>query len=221
MEEEIPVYVPEYADRPNKWPVIWGVVAIVFGVFGALSQSVKVIQTSFMMAMPMSEIYANSTPKTGDPKQDKMMEEMMQGQAEMMKSIQDASPMLITVSSILALIAILLFVGGILLCMRKRIASPFLQTWAVLKIIVGGVGIWIGYKMTGSMMGGYGQMMNSITSSAGPGASGVTDFGRVMGIFANVMFFLSFAWLLALPVFFLVWFNREIVKEDMKNGIGW
>ncbi|MGY8642021.1 MAG: hypothetical protein ACKVJU_13125 [Verrucomicrobiales bacterium] len=66
IEEEI---IPEYGHRMSTWPVFWGVIAIIFGVVGALVSGYGAMQSAAMTLMPMDEILevqmAESAPSNG------------------------------------------------------------------------------------------------------------------------------------------------------------
>ena len=114
--------------RPSKWPIIWGVVAIVFGTLGIMSGLFKVIQSAMMMIMPMGQFYdVESFPKSGNPEQDKMMEDMIVQQQEVLTKIQEIAPIVIGTALVLIILAVGLLVGGILLCMRKRSLRLFFR----------------------------------------------------------------------------------------------
>ena len=67
-------------------------------------------------------------------------------------------------------------------------------------------------------------MMQSTTEafeSAGAGSSGGMQMGSMMNIIAMVSTVFGFLWMLWLPLFFFIWFNKENVKENIKTGAGW
>jgi len=111
---------------------------------------------------------------------------------------------------LMGVVAIILLTGGIML-LKKNAKGPIaLQIWAVLKILVGGyftfrsmaltrIQMDLTMGMTGTGMGGQEvEMMKRVTDYAVYG-------GMIFGML----------WLAALPVFFLIWFGREPVKEEI------
>ena len=57
--------------------------------------------------------------------------------------------------------------------------------------------------------------------SGGPSSSGVPDMAGIMNIGMIIGAVSGVIWMLLLPIFFLYWFNRPAVKEDMKHCQGW
>jgi hypothetical protein len=202
--------------------VNWGVLAIVLGILGLLSNLFSGFQAGMMFVMPMDDIYGDMAQyKTGDAQGDEAIEDMMAMQGEMMRNMQDMAPMNLVVAALLALLSIALLVGGVFLCKRKRSASRLLQTWAYLKILIGGIGIWLNYKLTSSYMNQFGDHMNNTMSSIGSGSTSTWNLGSIMSLISQGMFFVGMLWVVWLPVFFLTWLHRENVKEEMNSGPGW
>jgi hypothetical protein len=104
-------------------------------------------------------------------------------------------------------VAILLLIGGIKLVNRQPKAVSLLRTWAVIKIIVGVIsGIVQVYIQRQTMAG--------IAGQTGPNAPGPEFDGMMVGMM-YVIGILSILWLLALPVFLLIWFNRPKIKSEV------
>lgn len=74
--------------RLSKWPVNWGVLAIVLGILGLLFNLFSGLQAGMMFVMPMNDIYGEMAQyKTGDAQGDEAIEDMMAMQGEMMRSM--------------------------------------------------------------------------------------------------------------------------------------
>lgn len=89
--------------RLSKWPVNWGVLAIVLGILGLLFNLFSGFQAGMMFVMPMNDIYGEMVQyKTGDAQGDEAIEDMMAMQGEMMRNMQDMAPMNLVVAALLA-----------------------------------------------------------------------------------------------------------------------
>ena len=208
----------EYNGAPPKWPVIWGAISIVFGVLGFLLSIFGVIQMVFIENTMNSSAEDMRTAIPGtDPEMTKIREDAVESQMAMMESMKEDAPLSIGISIASAVIAIVLIVGGVLLCKRRRVAVRVLQVWATLRVLVGGLGIFVQYEMTSKMM----QSTTEAFESAGAGSSGGMQMGSMMNIIAMVSTVFGFLWMLWLPLFFFIWFNKENVKENIKTGAGW
>jgi len=74
--------------RLSKWPVNWGVLAIVLGILGLLFNLFSGFQAGMMFVMPMDDIYGEMAQyKTGDAQGDDAIEDMMAMQGEMMRNM--------------------------------------------------------------------------------------------------------------------------------------
>ncbi len=207
------------AGRPSRWPVIWGTVAIVLAVIALVAEAARILQAAATIMLPLDAFLTEvDISPSGDPVQDRMMEDMMLRQEEIMTATAKLAPWNLAIGTVLLLLAIVLLTGGILLCLRSRKAAPVLQTWAVLKIVAGGFGVWIAHRATNISMRGMGDMIDSFSAIS---ASPATTLGGVLEWLSLAILILGLLWTLWLPVFFLVWFNRPVVREDMNSGPGW
>jgi|GEM_PF-731949 len=199
MNPEIPrasdddLYVP-----PSRWPSSFGVIAIVFGVFGLFSSLSKIVQYIMFGSGFMGTLY--QTGGAGTPAE-KEISEMV---GDTFSAMEKAVPQLMICEIVLGVLALALMTGGILLLMRRRSASWLLQGWAVLKIIGGGFGAYLSWQMMGQIQAGI--------------FAGATSPTQVIGIVYKVMFLFQLAWLAALPVVFLIWLNREAIRNDMAGS---
>jgi len=110
-----------------------------------------------------------------------------------------------------AVLAILLLTGGILLLRRRKVASPILQSWAVLKIIAGGLVVFKSAALSRMQME---IMMSNDALGSGTEAAMVKSFASY-GMWIGLIF--GLLWLAILPVFILIWFNREKAKREMSS----
>lgn len=145
------VIIPEYGHRMSTWPVFWGVIAIIFGVVGALMRGYGAMQSAAMTLMPMDEIVEVQIAESAASN--------VPGMEGMMASMVKMTPLSLAAGIGQTIVAILLIVGGIILCNRRRVASPVLRTWAVLKIVIGLLGAWIGYKSSAAVVASIGDIM--------------------------------------------------------------
>lgn len=175
------------------------------------------MQSAAMTLMPMDEIVEVQIAESAASNVPGM-----EGMEGMMASMVKMAPLSLAACIGQTIVAILLIVGGIILCNRKRVASPVLRTWAVLKIVIGLLGAWIGYKSSVAVVASIGDIMEATSGPAGsPSSSGVPDMAGIMNIGVIIGAVSGLIWMLLLPVFFLFWFNRSAVKDDMKHGQGW
>ncbi len=198
-DPEMP-YIP-----PSRWPVTFGITSIVFGVIGLLSSLLQIAQYVMYSSGFMSKLMTAGA--TGPNKEsNEMVEEMFGSMAEM-------APRMIASQSVLAVLALVLLVGGILLLMRRRVMTWVFQSWAVLKIIAAGFAVYLNWQMMMQMQSG---MFAKISASGPAGAASPME---TVNVVYKVFYVLYFIWLAALPVFFLIWLNRDPIKDDLKDGV--
>ena len=184
---------PPIAPPVPKWPKTLGIIAVVFGGAGLL-QSLTSPLGIFLVRNQMNEL----TKQGAD-------------QAAIDEYIATYTGFVHTSTATLGSVAVLLLVGGILLLRKRRISSPLLQGWSILKILVGGFFLFKTAALTRLQMS---IMLEPTLGAAGPG----TDMQMIGQITSWAMWFglgLGFIWLVALPVFFIAWFNRLRIKEEM------
>ena len=185
---------PSHIAAPgSRWPKLLGIIAVIFGV-GSLFQGV---------IGPVSMLFVRQ----------QMQAYIIQGADEARVSDYVSKITFHTYSSsaAAAAIGILLLTGGILLLRRRKVASPVLQIWAVLKIVVGGLVFFRSAALF--------RMQLEITLSSRAFGGG-NEFGGYPTFISIVYWsFLIFGllWTAALPLFMLIWLNREKAKQDMAN----
>lgn len=135
----------------------------------------------------------------------------------MSESMDRWLPLSIVMQCLLLLLAILLLVGGILLLNRKPVAAKLLTVWAWGKIVAGIGAAFAGFLMQSAQMKAMAEGMNSAASTGG----GAPPFGiaggmdNMLTIIAGVSFFFGVIWVCVLPVVFLIWLHRDVVKADI------
>ncbi|MDF1657798.1 MAG: hypothetical protein P1U58_09305 [Verrucomicrobiales bacterium] len=172
-----------------KWPKILGIIALVLGILGFLQSAASPLSLYFVDTQ--MELLIQQGADT-----DKVADYMGQ-----MKSIS-------TVSAIaMGVVSLVLLTGGILLLKRNPKAPIFLQVWGVLKILAGGYFSFRSMALTRVQMDLMMEMNGG--GSEAEMMQKVTDYA----VFGGMIF--GLLWLAALPVFFLIWFGREPVKQEI------
>lgn len=192
-----PVHPDQIPGRPVKWPKILGIIALVLGILGILQCALAPISLFFVDTQMELAIDAGADEAAID---DYLVQ---------LKSVSIAS------SIGLGLVAVILLVGGILLLKRRPSAPLVLQTWAVLKILVGGYFSFRSLSLSRMQM----EMMMEQGAGSGGGREmemiqKITDYAIYGGMILGLL------WLAALPVFFLIWFAREPVKQEISTWQG-
>ncbi len=198
-DDEMP-YIP-----PSRWPQTFGVIAIVFALFGMLVSLFRIFQFSIYSSGLMS-----GAMKSGAIGGSKEANEMM---GDRYGAMEKLAPKLLIADGLLMVVALVLLVGGVLLLMRRRIASRVIQSWAILKIVAGGFATYLGWQWMIAMQAG---VIDEIAASS---PSGSPSSMNVFAIILQVGYFLYFLWLVTLPILFLIWLNREVIKDDLKEGV--
>lgn len=186
---------PALAAPPtSKWPTVIGSIAIVFAA-GALLQS---------LAAPLGPLMIRS----------QMEEFAKQGvdQGRIDEYLRQFGTFTYTSAAVLGAVAVLLLAGGILLIKRRRVSPLLLQVWAMLKIVAGGFFIFKQMAISRLQM----EIIFDTASGVG-GAQGAQVFGQITTY--AMWFGLAFGllWIAAFPVFLIVWFNRQRIKDQVAS----
>lgn len=197
-DSEMP-YIP-----PSRWPMTFGIVSIVFGVFGLLISLVKIAQTLMFGSGIMGKVYGSGTA------QSKELTEMTNG---VFSAMEEAAPKILISEGALVVLALLLIAGGVLLLMRRRVATWVIQVWAFSKIIGGGFAAYLGWQVSMKIQQ---EMFAKMAAGSSTGVPPPTHYIEAM---YTGLFIVKVVWLAALPIFFLVWLNREAIKDDLKDGV--
>ena len=181
--------------RPlSRWPISFGVLAIVMGVLGLLYRLVTAFG-QYNLSRANQQVFLKSG---GVDSYEKDIDEVVSVMAEM-------APARAIIDCVLVVLAVVLIVGGILLLLRRRSVHWILQTWAVLKLLFAVTASYLGFMVNREVMAGV------FKSSS----SGTVESGLAVKIVQWFQFGLSSLWFAALPVIFLIWLNRQVVKDDM------
>ncbi|MEM7383394.1 MAG: hypothetical protein AAF514_00490 [Verrucomicrobiota bacterium] len=184
-----PLTPPSHPTKPSAWPVALGIIAIVFGLFGAGASAIGVFGQQAMVGLAASG-----------------MGEAGEAYKEMAASW---FPKLLIVAAFTILVAFLLLVGGIVLLRRKPSGVKLLKVWAVLKILLICVSIPINYLQQKEMMG----LMSQVSPDSSPAANISVNTGAEVGVIVGLIF--GIIWGLILPIFFLIWFSLKKIKEEV------
>ena len=195
-------YAPEPGQRNSSWPITFGIIAIVFGLFALVINAISIV-TSTMMGN-VYRTAATQGSSSGDT------DEMISKIADHYEQWSSAS-LIIGVG--LTLLAALLITAGILLLMRKPLGATLYTVWAYAKIVLGIGSSLVAYQLQSGQM----QAMMASAGSAGSGPGMPASASSAINIFTGVFVFISILWLIALPITVLIWLNREPVKTDIAS----
>lgn len=185
---------PHPAKAPGSvWPKTLGIISIVFGV-GGLSQAL-IGPLSLLLTRQQMLAYV----KMG------VEQERVDDYLNRLSAITYPS------SAAYGVLGILLLSGGILLIKKRRIAPILLQVWAALKVITGGISIFSMMGLTKDQMS---IMMDGMPRTSSNG--GLEAMNQITNAATTVGLVFGFVWLCALPVFFLVWFNRRKIADQVR-----
>jgi hypothetical protein len=174
----------------RSWNRTIGGIALIFGILGLLGALIAPVSLTFTKIMM------------------KTFEEQGADSADVADYIEKLSSLSMMSTIGLAILGIMLAVGGIFLMKTKRLGSPLLKIWAVLKIVFG---IFVNYKNYGLTQ----QQMKIQTSVGGmdPTAAEMTESITNIAVLVGMIF--GTLWVIALPVFLLIWLNRSKIKTDI------
>jgi hypothetical protein len=194
---------PPLAKPPaSTWPKTIGVIAIIFGV-GGIFQGILSPLSLFLTRQQMQAFVDQGAD-----------------QASVDEYLARLTTNAYLSLAVYLVLAVLLLTGGILLLKRRKVASPLLQTWGVLKILAGGFILFRMTSLTQLQMAIIMESTLATASKGGAGASGGADMAMVnqfttYAVWAGLGF--GFLWLAILPVFLIIWFNRRKVMDQMKT----
>lgn len=181
------------SNKPGgRWPKVIGLISILFGAGGLLQAVIGPVSLAF------TRTQMNSYTELGVSQE--VVDDFL-GNLERITYTGAAGA---------AVLGIILLAGGILILRRKTMGALTLQGWALLKILVGG---FLLFQSAGLSR----QQMEIIMGPTVGGGSEAELVGTITEYATWFGFAFGFAWLLALPVFFLIWFNRASVKRDIET----
>jgi hypothetical protein len=190
---EPPPIDPSRLPRPKaNWSKTIGIISLIFGCLGLLGA----------IASPVTFLVAKHSMKT------------LESQGADPDRIADYVDQLggLTVYSAIALgiLGALLAWGGFQLIKRKPAASTLLQVWAVLKIVLGGYFQYRNWNLVKLLL----DIQNSATAMS-ESAARVTE--QITNVIVGIASVGGILWMLALPVFLLIWLNRRKIKVQIQE----
>ena len=173
--------------KPSSWPMVIGVIAIIFGSLATLGGCFGLVSSLFL---------------------DQFMSLVPQGEAEEMTSALDGlKPALIISGALTMVLAIVLLIGGIGLLRRRAWGRSTCLTWAVLKIVLVVGGSVLSYIVQQAQF----QAMAEDPNMAGSMPGFLPALMQAMGVVGLVV---GVLWGWALPIFMLIWFSRRKIKVE-------
>lgn len=197
-------YTPPPSVMPPRrpaWATVLAILCLVFGGFGVFGS---------LVALAMQATGFSFTPASMPGGDDEIMRAMIAVQE------QYRVPLIITSLINLPVAAWMILIGVWLLKTKPWIRRMAL-TFACVDIVATLVATYVTTKMQMAMMDAIAQQM-----FAGAGSSGPPGFEQFMTTFMKfataIGVVMGLAFGLAIPVFVLIWFNREKIKDQVA---GW
>ncbi|MCP3903345.1 MAG: hypothetical protein GY715_06890 [Planctomycetes bacterium] len=179
------------APKPPAWPMVLGIIAIVFGSLGAFGGCMSAVMTLFA---------------------EKLGELMPPGQEAAFAALEKYHDLLMTTYAIAFVLAIVLLIGGIGLVRRRSWAIPVCITWAVLKIGYAMFGAYVNYLNSEAQFQATQEQLQS-----DPNIPNISFPDWVVEAASTIAAVFGLLWGWALPVFLLVWFSRSAVREHIRT----
>ncbi|MCB1236243.1 MAG: hypothetical protein KDM91_14325 [Verrucomicrobiae bacterium] len=181
--------------QPSNWPKVLGIIAIVFGAFGALSGLIRLAQSFFAGAMAKLASAGQVNENAAE---------------ELTAFFENWKIFGIVQGLVMAIVALMLLVGGIKLLKRQAGSIGLLKGWALLKLVTGIGGTIFQTQMTREQMA---ITLKQAGEAAGSAGNQMTETFVGIGMMIGVVF--GVIWLAILPVFLLIWFARAAVKAEV------
>jgi hypothetical protein len=180
----------------STWPAVLGVIALVFGAAGMLNNLIGAL-SPFLLEAFTSALAGEIGGEA---------EETVHMTMEITRAWRGWT---VGLGLVGVVVSGLLLIGGIQLLMRRAASVQLLKTWAMVRMLMVVVAAGIGWRVQQqtfeALRGAMGAEMDQVPA----GLLGATAmFGTV--------FSLLFGW--ALPLFFLFWFARQAIKDEVE---GW
>ncbi len=175
-----------------KWPTTIGIIGIVLGIAGILNVLLQLVGFMFTKTQ-MNALVASGIAQ----------EDVDAWLAKFLK-VSYISMAIMTV------LGIILLVGAIFLLKRKKKSVPLLKIWALGKIVAAFVITFLTRPISQEQIA---MMTSSNDAFQGNGES----FSKMMDTIMGASFILGLVWLCALPIFFLIWFTRRKIKQDVED----
>lgn len=174
-----------------KWPKILGIILVIFGVLG-IGQGLLAPLSPFLTKAQMQAFVDMGAD------QEKVDDYLSQLTAQSYLG-----------GVVYGILGVLLLAGGIFMIKRRKICSPLLQTWAILKILGGGFVLFRQMSLTELQMS---IMMVDTGSAKGQDAEmmeSIFSYSMKIGMVFGILF------LAALPIFVIIWLNRSKIRRQM------
>lgn len=185
----------------SKWPKIVGIIAIIFGAGGLVGALIT--PASLFLTKSQMQTYSK----------------LDVAQADIDAYLAQLTSLSYLSAAVQGALGLLLLVGGIVLLKRMKLASPLLQSWAVVKIVAGGFLLFQSGALSRTQMRLIYEATDKTLSSSGGGSAGAGPVTSSMMQFTEYAMWagLGFGliWLAALPVFLIAWFNRERIRDEV------
>ena len=177
--------------KPSSWPMVIGVIAIIFG-------SLATLQGCMGLGWPLVAGLFTSV--------------MPEDQAEMMNTTEPLMPLMIISAGLTMVIAIVLLIGGIGLTKRSPGSPKTCRIWAGSKMLLVVYASIVGYLVQQAQMEAMQRMLEDDPNTAGamPGI-----IGTIMAIVGPLFLVFAIIWGWALPIFMLIWFSRRKIKAEI------
>ena len=179
--------------RGTKWPMIIGVLAIVLGVFNSVCNVCGVFAPVL---------------------QDSLEKLLPAGAMSEAKTEERWVPWVAGASGIALLLGIMEIIGGGGLMKRAPWSPRILRTWAVLAIVAAVASSAMYYKIESEKPSSF------AVATSGPGAT--TTFptsmpAQVEKAMLGVGMCMGTGFVIAFPVFVLIWLGRETIREEIRT----
>ncbi len=179
---------PPLGQAPSSWPMVIGILAIVFGVMA-------MIQSLFAALSP---IVLNAVGRL-----------MPKSQAASLAVAQKWLWWTYASGALAGVLGLLLLCAGVSILKRRRRAARLVRAWAGLKLLYALLAVAIGFFMIPDQLAAMRQDPNLAKSPvlSGPLVEVMMFVGVALGML----------WIAALPVFMLVWLGRRKIKEELSS----
>lgn len=182
--------------RPTTWPMVIGVIAIVIGGIGILSNG-----CGGLLGPLIQSQMAGMFPQGSNPMLDI---QVTIGKKYLWFQIGNALT--------LTALGILLIAAGVGIIRRRSWARRSALAWAWLRIVVCIPASYVGYMIAMETMQALANASNSGAAGAPPMPGG---FMMLFQVFGAVGVVIGTAMVCACPVFTLIWFNRRTIRVEV------
>jgi len=190
-----PVHPSAVAPSGPKWPKIIGILCLILAgvdLVQALAQSLNIFLIGANLAQ-FAEAGAIEKQEVDD-----FMSEYI--------------PFQLLSGAVLGALALILLFGGVLLLRKKRLSIPLLRAWSIVKIVVGSILV---IKAASLMKRQLALVMEASTTGMGDQEAAMIQ--SIVDIAGGAGMAMGIVFLILLPVFLLVWFNREGVRSQFAD----